>query len=90
MRNAMKVTAVKPQKKGKNRFNIFIEGEFALGLSSYALEESGIYVGKELSNSEIETLKDRDQIYKAMERARKYLVTRPRSEYEVNTKKERL
>lgn len=85
----MRITAIKPQKKGRNRLNIYVDGEFALGLNASAFEEADIHVGKELSNSELEMLKDTDQRFQALDRARRYLATRPRSESEVRNRMQR-
>jgi len=82
----MKVTAVKSQNKGRNRFSIFIDGEYSLGLGLRAFEESGIFVGKEISTSELENLKSVNRIYQALDRACKYMANRPRSESEVRNR----
>ncbi len=79
----MIVTDIKPQKRGKNRLNLFLDGEFAVGLSPGVFEKSGIHIGQDLSISEVETLKNAEQIQQAMEHARRYLASRPRSEMEV-------
>jgi regulatory protein len=89
MGNAMKITAIKPQKKAGNRFNVFVDGEFKLALGSDAFQEFGIHLGKEVSDSEIENLKTIDQISQALERAKRFLATRPRSESEVRNRMKR-
>ena len=85
----MIVTDIKPQKKGKSRLNLFLDGEFAVGLSPRALEEFGIHIGQELSPSEFEKLKNVEQTQQAFERAQRYLAARPRSEMEVRIRLQR-
>jgi regulatory protein len=85
----MLVTAIKPHKKGKNRLHLFLDGKLTLDLSPIVLEEAGVRAGQDLSSSEVERLKKADQNQRAMERARRYLVHRPRSEFEVRTSLER-
>ena len=85
----MRITDIKPQKKRVNRFNIYVDGEFALGLDANTFEETGVHVGKKLSTSELERLKDFDREYQALDRARRFLATRPRSESEVRNRMKR-
>ena len=85
----MLVTAIKPHKKGKNRLDLFLDGKFTLDLSPIVLEEAGVHAGQDISSSEIDRLRKADQNQRAMERARSYLVHRPRSEFEVRTRLER-
>ena len=85
----MLVTAIKPHKKGKNRLDLFLDGKFTLDLSPIVLEEAGVHAGQDISLSKVERLKKADQNQRAMELARRYLVYRPRSEFEVRTRLER-
>jgi len=79
----MIITAIKPQKRGERRLNVFLDGEFSLGLTSSVLEESGIFIGQELSPDEVQKLKNREEAQQAWERAQRFMATRPRSEREV-------
>ncbi|MFO8101261.1 MAG: RecX family transcriptional regulator [Dehalococcoidia bacterium] len=85
----MIVTDIKPQKKGKRSLNLFLDGEFAVALSPKAFEEFGIHIGQELSQTEFEKLKNFEQAQQALERARRYLAARPRSEMEVRMRLQR-
>ena len=86
MSKATTVTAIKPQKKGKNRVNLFLDGKFTLGLSASVLDEAGIHAGQNLSRSEVENLKRADLTQRAMDQALRYLGYRPRSESEVRAR----
>jgi len=77
------VTAIEPQKK-KERFNIFVDGKFAFGLDAETLVKSGLKVGQEISEKEIEKLVFENEVRKLMEKALHFLSFRPRSESEVS------
>ncbi len=89
MGDAMIVTDIKYQKRGKERLNLYLDGEFAVGLSLKTFAEFGAHIGQELSPSEVENLKNAEQIQQALERARRYLRSRPRSEMEVRIRLQR-
>ena len=72
-----KVTALEVQKKDKERVNVFIEGQFAFGLS--ILEAAHLQKGQYLSQAEIDHLKAKDDATRAFNRALRYLAPRPRS-----------
>jgi regulatory protein len=75
------VTKLEPQKKNPQRLNVYLNGEFAFGVSRAAapwLEE-----GNELSQQKINTLQTEDQVEQAFQRALHYLSFRIRSEQEI-------
>ena len=75
------VTKLEPQKKNPKRLNVYLNGEFAFGVSRAAvpwLEE-----GNELSQQKIKTLQTEDQVEQAFQRALHYLSFRVRSEKEI-------
>ncbi len=76
-----RVTALEPQVKRPNRFNLYIDDHFAMGLSVYVA--AGVRVGQELSRAELEKLQRAEQFEDARERALRYLEVRPRSEQEI-------
>lgn len=76
-----KITALQVQKKNKERVNVFIEGEFAFGITlNEALQ---LKKGQYLSDQEIASLLEADQGNKAYDSALHYLSFRARSEEEV-------
>ncbi|MFO8009890.1 MAG: RecX family transcriptional regulator [Dehalococcoidia bacterium] len=85
----MIVTAIKPQKKGRKRLNLYLDGEFAFGLSPAVLDEAGISSGQELSDSDLKRIKRAEHGQQALERAHRFLAHRPRSEFEVRRRLER-
>jgi regulatory protein len=75
------VTKLEPQKKNPQRLNVYINGEFAFGVSRTAapwLEE-----GNELSQQKINALQTEDQVEQAYQRALHFLSFRIRSEQEI-------
>lgn len=76
-----RVTGLEPQVKRPNRFNLYIDDHFALGLSLDVA--AGVRIGQELTRQELEALARREQEQDAHERALRYLEQRPRSEGEI-------
>ncbi len=71
------ITALKFQKRNRERVNVHIDGSFAFGLA--VMEAVQLKVGQQLSEAEIARLKKKDQAQVAFERALKFLSYRPRS-----------
>ncbi len=76
-----KITALKFQKRNRDRVNVYLDGRFAFGLA--AIEAARLKVGQVLSDEEIARLKGRDQVERAVQRAMDLLSYRPRSEAEI-------
>lgn len=69
------------QQKDKMRTNVFLDGEFAFGLAlNLALD---LKVGQELSDADIDLLRQEDDFEAARERAMRQLARRPYSSAEV-------
>lgn len=78
---AGRISAIEPQAKHPDRFNLYIDDRFALGLSAYVA--SRVRVGQELSIEAIEELARAEQLEDAHNRALGRLEVRPRSEAEI-------
>ncbi len=76
-----RVTAVEPQVKRANRFTLYIDDHFAMGLSAYVA--ASVRVGQELSRADLEKLLYAEQLEEARNKALSFLAVRPRSEREV-------
>ncbi|MBN1667610.1 MAG: RecX family transcriptional regulator [Anaerolineales bacterium] len=76
-----KVTALKVQKRNKQRVNVYLDGEFAFGLSRYAA--GWLHVGQELGPEKIVELQAIDAQEVAFQRALNYLSYRDRSTQEI-------
>lgn len=75
------ITALEVQKRNKERVNVFIDGEYAFGLS--LMEAARLKKGQALSAGEIARLKGEDAVVQAVESAAHFLSYRPRSLQEV-------
>jgi regulatory protein len=75
------ITALTPQKRNPRRVNLYLDGEFVLGLSS--ILASRLRVGEEIDTQELHALEAAEIQEKAYQRALNYLSYRPRSRAEV-------
>lgn len=76
-----KITAIEPQARHENRFNLYIDNHFVLGLS--AMVAAKLRVGQVLSAEEISALEHAEEFESAYEKALQFLEPRPRSASEV-------
>lgn len=79
-----RITALKLQKRNHQRINVYLDGEFAFGLSR--ITAAWLEVGQELSDKKIKELQAADEIEIAYQRAINILNYRPRSEKEIRDK----
>ncbi len=76
-----RVTAIEPQVKRANRFSLYIDDHFAMGLNAFVA--AGVRVGQELSRADLENLLRAEQLEEARDKALSFLAVRPRSEQEI-------
>ena len=77
------ITSIEPQKKKKDRFNVFVDGKFRFGLGAETLVKSELKVGQEVSKKELDLLQRCNEVNKLFEKALRFLSFRPRSEKEI-------
>ena len=77
-----KITALKAQKRNSQRINVYLDGEFAFGLSRFAA--AWLQIGQQLSPEKIQELQDIEAQEVAYQRALNFISYRPRSEAEVH------
>lgn len=75
------ITALKIQKRNKERVNVYLDDKFALAVT--ILVAAPLKKGQYLSDAEIETLKNGDERNKAYQQAVRFLGFRPRSQVEI-------
>ncbi|OGY23001.1 MAG: hypothetical protein A2172_03650 [Candidatus Woykebacteria bacterium RBG_13_40_15] len=78
-----KITLIEPQKKNKERTNIFLDGQFSFGLSLALVYEKKLTIGQVLTEQQIADLVQADQVEKLTNKALRFLSFRPRSEKEI-------
>lgn len=77
------ITALKPQKKKKGWFSVFLDGQFAFSLSLDTVVAQSLKKGLEISSEAVQNLVTEGELSGAMERALKFLSYRPRSRQEI-------
>ncbi len=80
---AGRITALRYQKKNRERVNVYLDGHFAFGLP--AIVAAHLKKGQFLSDAEIAELREQGAIETAHEQALHFLSYRPRSQAEVAT-----
>jgi regulatory protein len=75
------ITALEPQTKRANRVNVYVDGQFALGVS--AILAARLRVGQTLSDDDLANLARDEALETAREAALRFLAPRPRSIAEV-------
>ncbi len=78
----LRITAIEAQKKNPDRVNIYLDDEFAFGLSR--IVAAWLYVGQELTKEKIESLQAEDSKEVAFQRVMRFLSYRPRSIAEID------
>jgi len=82
-----KITKITVAKKTKGRFHIYLERgnteEYAFSVSDSLIVSENLSKGKELTEEDVLTLKEKDNLDKAMQKVLNYLSYRMRSEMEV-------
>ena len=78
-----KVTALKYQKRRRDRVSVYLDGRFAFGVPE--IVAARLRVGQTLSGAEIEALREHGSVEEAYNRALDYISYRPRSQAEIVT-----
>src|SRR6266568_2943439 len=80
----MKITGIKQQLKIKNRYSVYVDGKYAFSLSETALLDAKIASGQEIDAEQLKEFKKLSTDDKAYGNALRYVVMRPRSEWEMH------
>lgn len=81
----MKISALSSQKKDSNRVSMFLDGEFACGLSLNSVARYNLFVGKEIGEEEYENILLSDLQERLFNRAINYLNRSIRSKSQIRT-----
>jgi regulatory protein len=79
----MKITALEPQAHQPDRYNLFLDGRFVLGLDGAAVVAAGLAVGMEMTEDELTGLRAAEGERHLLDAALRFLAPRPRSRTEV-------
>ena len=75
------ITALEIQKRDKERVSVYLDGEFAFGLT--LIEAAQLRKGQDLTDAQIAELRAGDEVNRAYEHAVRFLGYRPRSTAEI-------
>lgn len=80
------ITALERQPRRKDRFNLYLDGEFALALHGDLAREAGLAAGRQLKREDLQALAGRETFQSALDAAYRFLSYRSRSESEVRAR----
>ncbi|MEM4260119.1 MAG: regulatory protein RecX [Candidatus Woesearchaeota archaeon] len=80
------ITSIERQKKRDNRVNVFVDGNFFVGLTDKQLIDFDIYKGKKVSEKELNKIKNQSNYGKIKDKAISLISIRPRSKKELKDK----
>ena len=83
------ITALVVQAGDQERVNVFIDGQFAIGLSIYVMQDERLHKGKLLTQADWNRLEQAERGSQAWNAALRLLEARPRSERELRTRLQR-
>ena len=75
------ITALRQQTRNPNRVNVFLDGEFAFGLTK--IVAAWLQLGQSISSEKIDELRSEDEVEQAYQRSLNFISYRPRSTMEV-------
>lgn len=79
----MKITALEPQQRAQDRWNLYVDGAFALALDGALVVREQLSPGLELSEADLERLRAAAKEQDLLSAALRFLAPRPRSRAEV-------
>lgn len=82
----MVITAIDPQKNNPERKSVFVDGKYAFSVDEENLFKLDLYVDREITEEEIQSINQVCNISKAKKIALRYIVFKPRTEYEIRVK----
>lgn len=83
MGQAPKITAIEPQKTNPHRYSIFIDGQFALGVTEEVIVNLGLRPHQPVSEAKLDEITFEEQVQQARKAALRLLEYRPRSRQEL-------
>ena len=81
--NMMRITALEPQVNNPERYNLYVDGRFLMGVNAAIVLQMDLQIEQELQPEQLEQLRTEEAEQQAVERALNFLSYRPRSREEV-------
>jgi regulatory protein len=79
----VRITRIETQQKRRDRVNLYVDGDFAAGLSKETLLRAALRVGDELTPERLSALQSAESLFQTRAAAMRLLSRRPRSEREL-------
>jgi regulatory protein len=79
------ITALEPQKR-KGRLNIFVDGQFVIGVGEAVAADLGLRVGREITPEKLREIGSAEEVQKALDSALGLLEVRARAKREIETR----
>lgn len=77
------ITKIEKQKKNKQRYNIFLDGEFAIGIDEDTLLRFGLLTGDEITKERLNEISEHDEVMVGKKIAYAYISYKQRSKSEL-------
>ncbi|BDI29222.1 regulatory protein RecX [Capsulimonas corticalis] len=77
------ITALEPQQRRAGRINVFVDGQFIIGVGEGVAASLRLRLGQEITPERLTEIASAEELHRATEAAYTYLETRARSEKEV-------
>lgn len=81
-----KISDIQPQKKNKDRSNVYVNNQFLTGLPNYLIEKFGLKIGQEIDDKKIKNIALEHDYEKAKEYIIRYLMHKTTFEVEKRLK----
>lgn len=79
------ITAMEPQKR-KGRLNIFVDGQFVIGVGEAVAADLSLRVGREITPEKLREIAGAEEVQKALDSALGLLEVRARAKHEIETR----
>ena len=79
------ITALEPQKR-PGRLNVFVDGQFVIGVGETVAADLGLRVGREITSEKLREIAGAEEVHKATEAALVLLEVRARARREIQTR----
>lgn len=80
-----KITALEPQRR-KGRLNVFVDGQFVIGVGETVAADLSLRVGREITPEKLQEVAGAEEVHKATEAAVVLLEVRARARREIETR----
>ena len=80
------ISAIEPQHRRKGRVNVFVDGQFVIGVGETVAADLGLRAGREMTPERLREVAGAEEIHKATEAALTLLEVRARARREIETR----